>query len=408
MIRFCAGACRARFITSLLLAAIAALFFMAPAGAQFIGYTTPQTVSGNLATSVACTGSAQTFTFPNFGQTQHAIIMQVTAGPMVSSKVFIEGTTNTVNFTRISDELDNINLATLTASGYYPLVRANVTCSTGASFSLFYSGTSVTPSQPAGDTLTTLTEKVLLNGQANSAGSNSSFTVRTPYGNLIGTLLVLYTGAGPANSTISVGCTYASGTTTPLFSFPLATTTGAFQTFPLSPFSCTNANVTYTAGGASASSIAIEYLFSPPGIAPTATPVVIASFSANGAIATVLPGNWGASNNPANGVIASTTRAAAATGVRHVTNCITASINCISCGGGRSQTLVLRDGASGVGTILWQQFMSASSTDGSFQSVNQCGLNLVGSTATPMTLEFSGVSADVHESCALTGYDVGP
>ena len=61
-----------------------------------------------------------------------------------------------------------------------------------------------------------------------------------------------------------------------------------------------------------------------------------------------------------------------------------------------------------MGTILWQQFMSASSTDGSFQSVNQCGLNLVGSTATPMTLEFSGVSADVHESCALTGYDVGP
>src|SRR5205823_6445000 len=101
----------------------ALLFLASLAGtsrAQFLGYTTPQTVTQNLATNTACTGAAQTFTFPNLGQTQHAIIMQVTAPPMVSSKVFIEGSTNGVNFTRISDELDNINLATLTASGYYP------------------------------------------------------------------------------------------------------------------------------------------------------------------------------------------------------------------------------------------------------------------------------------------------
>src|SRR5437667_12788209 len=100
----------------------ALLFLASLAGtsrAQFLGYTTPQTVASNLATNTACTGAAQTFTFPNLGQTQHAIIMQVTAGTMVSSKAFIEGSTsgNAGTFTRISDELDNINLATLTASG---------------------------------------------------------------------------------------------------------------------------------------------------------------------------------------------------------------------------------------------------------------------------------------------------
>jgi len=390
------------------LLSLAALCFPASLRAQFIGYTTPQTVQQTLATNTSCTGAAQTFAFPNLGQTQHAIIMQITVAPMVSSKAFIEGSTDAISFTRISDELDNINLATLTASGYYPLTRANVTCSVGANFSLFYSGTSVTPAQAAGDTLTTLTEKVLLNGQANSAGSNFSSTVRTPYGNLIGTLLVLYTGAGPANSTISVGCTYASGTTTQFYSFPIVTTTAVFQTFPLPPFSCTNANVTYTAGGASASKISIEYLFSPPGIAPTATPVVIASLSANGALSTVLPGNWGISSNPGGDNLATVSRSAGAAGVRHVANCVSVTWINNTASGPLGETVAIRDGATGVGTILWQNVLSATSSAGSSTVLNFCGLNLVGSPATAMTIEFLAAHSSFQEAVDLTGYDVGP
>jgi hypothetical protein len=393
---------------------LGALFFLstlaATSRAQFLGYTSPQTVQQTLATNTACTGTAQTFVFPNLGQTQHAIIMQVTVPPMVTSKVFIEGTTNGIAFTRISDELDNINLSTLTASGYYPSVRANVTCSTGASFSLFYSGTSVTPAGAAGDTLTTLTEKVLLNGQANSAGSNFSSSVRTPYGNLIGTLLVLYTGAGPASSTISVGCTYASGSTSPsLFTFNLATTSGAFQTFPLSPFACTNANISYTAGGASASSIALEYLFSPPGIAPTATPVVIASLSANGALPIVFPGNWGIFNTPASGTQATVTRAAGAAGVRHVANCLAATFANNTNGGGQAETVVIRDGAAGVGTIIFTTLLSTTGSGGSSDHIFLCGINAVGSPATPMTIEFTAAPpATELEAVQLNGYDSGP
>src|SRR5208282_625388 len=53
------------------------IFASLPCFAQFIGYTSPQTVQVKLATAVTCTGSPQTFItgttpgFSNIGQTQH-------------------------------------------------------------------------------------------------------------------------------------------------------------------------------------------------------------------------------------------------------------------------------------------------------------------------------------------------
>jgi len=58
------------FLFSALLS-LAALCFPASLRAQFIGYTSPQTVQTTVANNVACTGTVQIFNTPNLGQTQH-------------------------------------------------------------------------------------------------------------------------------------------------------------------------------------------------------------------------------------------------------------------------------------------------------------------------------------------------
>src|SRR5437899_2681628 len=54
-----------------LLALFALLGLASASPAQFIGYTSPQTVDQTLASNLACTGGVQNFTITNLGQTQH-------------------------------------------------------------------------------------------------------------------------------------------------------------------------------------------------------------------------------------------------------------------------------------------------------------------------------------------------
>ena len=102
---------------------------------------------------------------------------------------------------------------------------------------------------------------------------------------------------------------------------------------------------------------------------------------------------------PAN-VVASITRAAVAGG-RHVCTSITASI------GGTSQSLLrrvrLRDGASGLGTILWAGQILSPANDS--RSITMPALSIVGSKNTAMTLEWEDAAgANTLELVSLTGY----
>jgi hypothetical protein len=65
----------------------------------------------------------------------------------------------------------------------------------------------------------------------------------------------------------------------------------------------------------------------------------------------------------------------------------------------------LRDGATGAGTIIWEQVVAAVANGCALVEVD--GLSLIGSENTAMTLEFEagGVAASV-ESVTLTGYDL--
>lgn len=119
--------------------------------------------------------------------------------------------------------------------------------------------------------------------------------------------------------------------------------------------------------------------------------------------ATSEPGWWSVNHAPAAATQATIAKAAVA-GKRHVCKCITATLAC----GATAQTpitVVLRDGLTGAGPVLWAGVLSA--------PVNQCasiqlpGLSIVGSPNTAMTLEFTaaGVAASL-EAVTLNGFDV--
>ncbi len=93
-------------------------------------------------------------------------------------------------------------------------------------------------------------------------------------------------------------------------------------------------------------------------------------------------------------------------GVRHVANCVTASAGAATAPTATILTVNLRDGATGTGTILWSTTIVAAATAAQHGSVSVCGLHLMGSQGTAMTLEFSAALASEQESVALSGFDV--
>lgn len=101
---------------------------------------------------------------------------------------------------------------------------------------------------------------------------------------------------------------------------------------------------------------------------------------------------------------ASVSRPAGGTGVQHVATCISVSIGLLgSAPSSEGELAVLRDGASGTGTILFQTYFSLQPGQSSTQSV--CDLDIVGSPNTPMTLEFEAGTSYTIEYVNLIGYD---
>lgn len=134
----------------------------------------------------------------------------------------------------------------------------------------------------------------------------------------------------------------------------------------------------------------------------------LAGFSANGAVLASAPGDWGVVHVPATVTQATATKSAGAAGVRHIATSVTATL----CAGASSITAAaplvvnLRDGASGAGTIVWSTIINVPIAAAQCTGVALSGLNVVGSTATAMTLEFNAAGGtNSYESVSLTGHD---
>ena len=116
-------------------------------------------------------------------------------------------------------------------------------------------------------------------------------------------------------------------------------------------------------------------------------------------------GRWSVISTPAAGSQATATKAGAQA-VRHVADCVSFSGGATAAPVATALQINLRDGATGAGTILWTVTVVAPATTGTtIPTYSVCGLNLVGTVSTAMTIEFSSLLANLSESVTLTGYD---
>jgi hypothetical protein len=236
-----------------------------PARAQFLGYTSPQTVQQVLANQATCNGGNQNYPVENLGQTQHYVTVTTSGSIPVTFSAVITGVDASGTSTTISDTLQFLNgtasTTSLTGSGYYPKVVITVQCTSGT-YTLNYSGTSATFNTIAGGYQIAQIEKILENGAASNA-SAQTFT-QPPFSNTSGTLFFRGTGAPPANSTLTVDCLNSVGFVFDIFTFTLAAASGN-QVFNVPPSVCTSVQIVYTSGGASANTYFLTYLFNQPG-----------------------------------------------------------------------------------------------------------------------------------------------
>lgn len=132
----------------------------------------------------------------------------------------------------------------------------------------------------------------------------------------------------------------------------------------------------------------------------------LAATRAEKGLLVALPGEWSITAQPAANTVASATRAAGGAGVRHVLRTINATIGFNPAPAAAVVSVYVRDGASGVGTILWIDQANVEAVAGRAARVVATGLNLVGSANTAMTVEFSAAGgASTFETITATGYD---
>lgn len=113
------------------------------------------------------------------------------------------------------------------------------------------------------------------------------------------------------------------------------------------------------------------------------------------------PGEWTVVSTVTGVAVSSASKASGGGTVRHVARSVTACMADTDTAEARSVSL--RDGATGAGTILWTALLTTATTTASCVTLGN--LNIIGSAATAMTLEFSGNgTANSTQTATLTGY----
>lgn len=170
------------------------------------------------------------------------------------------------------------------------------------------------------------------------------------------------------------------------------------------------AMVSVPTGGLSAAlnylgTLAVTYGHSSTGNAPLRIhvgdgPNVSAASSSN-SLMVQPPGEWSLTHAPAADTVATVTRGAPGAGAYNVIKSITADLTAVAAITA-PLTLVVRDGASGVGAIIWSRRLTAPA--GETKSVEMDGLNIVGSEDTALTVEFTAApGATNFETISVTG-----
>lgn len=124
-----------------------------------------------------------------------------------------------------------------------------------------------------------------------------------------------------------------------------------------------------------------------------------------GAMLVTEPGEWTENDGPAANTQSTATHAAGGAAERHICKSITATL-IAGATASNAISVRLRDGITGVGTILWRATMTVPIGVG--QSIVIPNINIIGSVATAMTLEFAGAAGvTTIENVAMSGITVG-
>jgi hypothetical protein len=217
------------------------------ARAQFVGYTSPQTVQQLVLTSAS--GPTTALVANGGGLNPAGITLR------------LEGSNDGVTFFPISDDATDAAQGEVYAIGYYPVIRVNLvtfSINFGAPrITASYSGTSGTAGQPLGLLNASQSYRKLLFSNL-SAGANQSLIITPPFGSSAGYIFVNSSGAFPGGSTLTVTCVTAVGQV----SFPAVTpSSGAITPVAIPPCPATSIQVAYTSGGASATTFSAVYNF---------------------------------------------------------------------------------------------------------------------------------------------------
>ena len=115
---------------------------------------------------------------------------------------------------------------------------------------------------------------------------------------------------------------------------------------------------------------------------------------------------WVVSHAPAVSQQATASKAAGAAGVKHVATGLSFGLSARTAVAASTVTVNLRDGATGAGTILASWTFDLVAATLAPITVSLSGLQLQGSAATAMTLEFGALLTNLLEFVNLVGNDV--
>jgi len=252
------------------------LCFPASLRAQFIGYTTPQSVQQRMLNAVTVPTTA---IVPNLGQSVHSLTY--TAVSCTGVDIRLEASNDGVNFFAISaDATDTApnpiggvtGTGGVTAVGYYPVVRVNLLTVIGGACSVtaFYAGTSTI--QPTPTQINQQAAGYRFPVTSNTVTSNAFTTIAlpTPFGNSRGSLWIQCSAACAAGGVVTIFASPAD--TTPIGSTSITTasvrTITGLQKFDVPGFSTNRVFVGITPTAASANTWTIVYNFWQPGLDP--------------------------------------------------------------------------------------------------------------------------------------------
>jgi len=161
--------------------------------AQFLGYTSPQTVQVQVFNNVAA--PAVSASVQNLGQSIHFVSYRCTAGTIEHLEILLEASYDNVVWIPISHAATNPLRGSIFATGYYPLVHVNLRTMdspVAQQLSAWYSGTSTSVAPESGIFRTSGSEVALVanDWDATFAGN---FQVNLPFQSTEGTLIFVPT-----------------------------------------------------------------------------------------------------------------------------------------------------------------------------------------------------------------------